>query len=412
MLRSEPTDPEPPSRPRLSSVVRTLGFVSLFADVCSEMVYPLNPVFITRVLGAPPWALGLIEGIAESTASLLKFYSGWLSDRVGRRKPLTVVGYALGALGKPLIALSTVWWHVLGARFVDRVGKGLRTAPRDALIAENTPPEQRGRAFGFHRSLDTVGAILGPLLGFFLLRYLISTPGGSDAGGATGYRILYGVAFLPGLISVLLLAAFVREKRPLSSAPGKASAGLPSLRSLTPSYRRYLLIVALFSAGNSSDTFLLLRAQQMGVGADRTLLLYALFNVVEAALGYSAGILSDRIPRKNMIAAGYGVFALVYLGFATLQGALVAWILFPIYGLYFTLTQGVQRALAADLAHPDRRATEIGVFPMVIGLLQLPASLVAGVLYSIWSSAPFYLGAVTAAVAALLLLGARIEKTS
>jgi len=350
--------------------------------------------------------VGLIEGVAESTASLLKLYSGWLSDRWGRRKPFAVAGYGLAAVSKPLIAVAGVWGHVLGARFLDRTGKGLRAAPRDALIAENCPPTQRGRAFGFHRSMDTAGAVLGPLLGYWFLH---AFPG--------QFRWLYALAFFPALVGVVLLAWFVREQSAAKigedkvvKADGvvaKKAIPLPSLQSLSglsPAYRRYLAVVAIFGICNSSDAFLLLRAQDMGVGSAQLLLLYAVFNLVEAALGYRAGRLSDRVGRRPLLIGGYAVFALVYLGFAVLQGAAAVWLLFVIYGLYYTLTQGTQKALAADLAHPDRRGTEIGIFHFLVGVAALPASLIAGWLYShVAPSAPFVVGACTATAAALLL---------
>jgi MFS family permease len=419
----------------LSPTVRALGVVSLFSDVSSEMVYPLNPGFITQVLGAPAWALGLIEGVAESTASLLKLYSGWLSDRIGRRKPFAVAGYALGAAGKPLIAVAGAWWHVLAARFVDRFGKGLRTSPRDALITENCAPEQRGRAFGFHRSMDTTGAVLGPLIGFLFLAWFARTHGANlpalhlyGAGGEGAqhpallppvfremFRSLYWLAFIPGVLGVLVLAFYVRERTTPNAqrpTPNAQRPALPSWSSLSPAYRRYLGIVALFSLGNSSDTFLILRAQSrdFGVAVEQVFLLYALFNVVEAALAYPAGRLSDQVGRRPLVVTGYLVFALVYLGFAALRGPWAVWILFVIYGFYYTLTQGVQRALAADLSHPDRRATEIGAFHMVVGLAALPASIAAGWLYDLHPATPFFLGAACAALAALMMLVTRLDK--
>jgi MFS family permease len=400
MRESEPATDRPSERP-LNRTVKALGIVSFFADVSSEMVYPLNPIFITRVLGAPAWALGLIEGIAESTASLLKLYSGWLSDRVGQRKPFAVAGYGLGAIGKPMIALSSVWWHVLAARFVDRLGKGLRTAPRDALIAENCDADQRGRAFGFHRAMDTTGAVLGPLIGYALLLWVLHGP------ERTTFPMLYWIAFVPGLIGAWVLAATVRERRQPRPVSRPAH---PSFRTLSPAFRKYLLIVGIFSLGNSSDAFLILRAQNdMGVGAANVLLLYALFNVVEAALGYPAGRLSDRMGRKPLIALGWLVFAAVYLGFAVLRGPVAAFGLFVLYGLYYTLTQGLQRAMATDLSHPDRRATEIGAFHMVVGLAALPACQMAGILYDINRALPFFLGAACALVAAIALLIARLD---
>jgi MFS family permease len=385
----------------LSPTVRALGLVSLCTDLSSEMVYPVNPVFLTKVLGAPPWAVGVVEGVAESTASLLKLYSGYLSDRMGRRKPLAVAGYGLAAFSKPLMGLAGSWGHVFLARLLDRTGKGLRATPRDALIADNVTPGQRGRAFGLHRSLDTTGAVLGPLAGWLYLR---SFP--------DHLRWLYLIAFVPAVLGVLVLLLFVREAR--KGAEGKPAAPPTfNLRGLSPAYRHYLLVVGLFGLGNSSDAFLLLRAGDQGVRPDHLLLLYALFNVVEATLGYFAGRLSDRVGRRPLIAAGYGVFALVYLGFALLHSTAAVWGLFLLYGLYYTLSQGTQKALAADLSHPDRRGAEIGAFHLLVGIAALPASLVAGWLYTrVSPAAPFLLGATTATLAAALLLLSSRQQTA
>lgn len=395
----------PAPAPGLSPTVRALGWVSLCTDLSSEMVYPLTPGFLTRVLGAPAWAVGLIEGVAESTASLLKLFSGRLSDRSGRRKPLALAGYSLGAVSKPLIAVAGSWPHVLGARFLDRVGKGLRAAPRDALIAESCPPEQRGRAFGFHRGMDTTGAVLGPLVGWLFLHFF-----------PNDLRSVYALALVPGAIGVLLMALLVREKpahkpahKPAAQVLAKPSQPRFTWRGLSGPYRRYLLIVGLFGLGNSSDAFLLLRAQDVGVAPQNALLLYAAFNMVEACLAMVAGRLSDRVGRRPLLASGYIVFALTYAGFALLDrmpspGAAV-WLLFGLYGLYSTLTQGVQKALVADLVHPARRGEETGAFHMLLGLAALPASLLAGALYSQLSpSAPFVVGTATALTAALLLM--------
>ncbi len=386
--------------------MRALGWVSLCTDISSEMVYPLTPAFLTRVLGAPAWTVGLIEGVAESTASLLKLFSGRLSDRSGRRKPLALTGYGLAAVSKPLIAVAGAWPHVLGARFLDRVGKGLRAAPRDALIAENCSAQERGRAFGFHRSMDTTGAVLGPLLGWVFLHFF---PG--------AIRNLYALAFVPAALGVLVLALVVREKaRPraqvLEKQPEQARF---TWRGLSLPYRRYLLIVGLFGLGNSSDAFLLLRAQGAGIRPEQSLLLYAAFNMVEACLAIFAGRLSDRVGRRPLLAAGYIVFALTYAGFAALDRlphpTAAVWVLFGLYGLYSTLTQGVQKALVSDLAHPARRGAETGAFHMLVGAAALPASLLAGWLYShVSPSAPFAVGAATALLAAVLLLSARLQE--
>ncbi len=397
------TEPEPGPQaapPALSPTVRALGIVSLLTDVSSEMVYPVTPALLTRVLGAPAWSVGIIEGIAESTASILKMYAGWISDAMGRRKPLTMLGYGLGALGKPLIAIAGGWGHVLGARFLDRLGKGVRSAPRDALITETTPKEARGRAFGFHRAMDTCGAVGGPLLGYLWLQ---THP--------HALRSLYWLAFIPGVLAVLALALFVRER----AKPPEERKAVPfpklTFGGLSPAYKRYLLVIALFSIGNSSDAFLILRAQDLGLTWENSLLLYAMFNTVEAAFSYKAGIVSDRVGRRPLIVAGFVAFALVYLGFALVTTVAWIWPLFVAYGIYYTLTGGVQRAFAADLAHPDRRATEIGAFHMLVGVLALPASIVAGQLYDhVSRAAPFLLGAVTAALAAGLLLASRLER--
>ena len=388
------TDPTASPEPPLSPTVKALGAVSLFTDLSSEMVYPINPLFLTTVLGASPEIVGVIEGCAESLASLLKLYSGYLSDRLGQRKPLTLWGYGLAALSKPLIGVAGSWAQVFGARLLDRTGKGLRAAPRDALIADNVPKEQRGRAFGFHRSMDTTGAVLGPLIGWLYLQFFSSN-----------LRPLYFVAFVPAVLGVAVLAFFVREKRPVLEKTVTALPPKFALSGLSAEYRRYLLAVGLFGLGNSSDAFLLLRAQGMGVAAQNLLLLYALFNTVDAVLGYTAGRWSDRVGRRPLIACGWGVFALVYLGFALLGSPGAAWALFLVYGLYYTLTQGAQKALAADLAHPERRGAEIGAFHLLIGIAALPASLVAGWLYThVSPSAPFYLGAVSALLGMAVLL--------
>lgn len=379
----------------LPATVKALGIVSLLTDCSSEMVYPVNSVML-RMLGAPASAIGLIEGLAEATASLLKLYSGTLSDRMGRRKPLTLMGYGLAAVTKPLIGLAGSWPQVLVARVLDRTGKGLRGAPRDALIADTCPKEQRGRAFGLHRSLDTTGAVLGPLLGYW---FITTHP--------TGLRNLYWLAFLPALLGVLVLWWWVREPEKSPTTAPRTAFRL-SFASLSPAYRRFLLAVGLFSLGNSSDQFLLLRAQEAGkLTPGGLLLLYALFNVVEAALGYTVGKASDRIGRRPVILVGWLVFALTYAGFAFLPerfGLPAVLGLFVLYGFYYTLTQGAQKALAADLVDPERRGEQLGAFHFLVGIAALPASLLAGALYDIKPIAPFLLGAVMALLGAVVLL--------
>jgi MFS family permease len=383
-------------KPTLPATVKALGFVSLLTDLSSEMVYPINGRLL-RMLGAPAWVIGLIEGLAESTASVLKLYSGTLSDRMGRRKPLALLGYSLAALSKPLIGAAGVWPQILFARLLDRTGKGLRGAPRDALIADVCPKEMRGRAFGLHRSLDTTGAVLGPLIGYAFLR---THP--------DGLRSLYWIAFIPALLGVLLLWVVVKETPREKSGKSDVPSPKFSLSGLSPTYKRFLLAVGVFSLGNSSDQFLLLRAQEGGkLTPESILLLYALFNMVEASLGYLVGKFSDKVGRWPLIVAGWCVFALVYLGFALLPGG-VGFVgvlgLFLLYGLYSTLTQGAQKALAADLTDPDERGRQLGIFHLVVGIGALPASLIAGALYDAVSpAAPFLLGALGALIAVFLL---------
>ncbi|NJM56284.1 MAG: MFS transporter [Synechococcales cyanobacterium RU_4_20] len=385
---------KPRNSTAINPTVRSLGWVSFFTDLSSEMVYPITPIFLTTILGAPVWIVGLIEGIAESTASLLKLYSGWLSDQVGQRKPFAIAGYGLAALSKPLIGVAVVWGQVLVARFLDRVGKGLRAAPRDALIADHCPANQRGRAFGFHRSMDTLGSLLGPLVGF---GFLLLFPG--------QFRGLYLLAFAPALVSVLVLLLRVQEPRKDRLERG-AWRSLPqfSLHNLSSSYRNYLLITLLFGLGNSSDAFLLLRAQDVGFDGSQVLLLYAVFNLIEAMLARIVGQFSDRVGRRPLLIAGYLVFSLVYLGFALVQTPGLIWLLFLGYGMYETLIHGVQKALVVDLVHPERRGAEIGTFYMLSGFVALPASLLAGFLYTrVAVAAPFLLSAALAALAALIL---------
>ncbi|MEO0704168.1 MAG: MFS transporter [Cyanobacteria bacterium J06649_5] len=370
--------------------VKALGWVSLFSDFSSKMVYPITPLFLTAVLGAPVWTVGVVEGIAESTASLLKLYSGWLSDRAGQRKPFALTGYGLGAVSKLGLALAGSWGAVLAARLLDRVGKGLRAAPRDALIAENCEPHQRGQAYGLHHSLETVGEVLGPLVGFvFLLLY------------AGNYRGVFILAFVPALVGVLVLLKWVTEPK---RGEGPRNPPKFTFQGLSPAYRQYLGVIVWFGLGNSSDAFLLVRSQDLGFSGSHLLLLYAAFNLMSVLLGLTIGRLSDRVGRKPLLMMGYGLFALVYVGFAIATSAVFIWILFIFYGLYTALTRGVQKALVADLVHAERRGAEIGTFHMLVGLAALPASLLAGFLYTqVSGGAPFYFSSVMAALAAIAL---------
>lgn len=374
----------------LPRTVWALGWVSFCSDVASEMIYPLLPLFLTRTLGAPMKAVGLIEGVAEATSSGLRLVAGWLSDRLGRRKPFVVAGYAAGAVAKPLLAAAGTWGHVLGIRFLDRFGKGLRTPPRDALLADATPPPLRGRAFGLHGSMDTWGAAAGPLLAWALLPAL----GGN-------FRLLFLLAFFPALVGVVVLLLSVREIRPMGGGrPAVAPAADPGGR-----FWRFVPVVLCFGIGNSSDAFLILRARDLGVGEGWIPLLYLVFNVIYAALALPGGTLSDRVGRRRMILVGYAVFALVYLGFARASAAWQAWPLFALYGIYYALTERIQRAFVVDLVPEAARGRAFGFYHALVGVLALPASFLAGWLWdAVAPAAPFWLGSLSAALALFLFL--------
>jgi MFS family permease len=370
-----------------------LGLTSLFTDIASEMVYPLVPFFLTAQLGASPAVLGLIEGLAESVASLLKVFSGYLSDRLRERKRLTIAGYACSALGKLLLALATGWGMVLGGRVVDRVGKGIRTAPRDALVADSADDGRHGRAFGLHRALDSVGAVIGVTLAYlFFTRY-------------TGdYRRVFLWSVVPAVIAVALLF-LVREAKGRQTAaeapPTFRWRGLPGR------LRWFLLIALLFTLGNSSNTFLLLRSKSLGYTPATVILLYLAFNATYALASYPAGWLSDHVGRKALLVSGYALYSAVYFGFAVLQPPQqdLLWGLFGLYGLYMGLTDGVEKALVTDLAPPALRATGIGLHATIVGIGLLPASLVAGQLWEhVSPAAVFYFGGAMGAIAAVGLL--------
>jgi len=378
----------------ISGNLLVAGLVSFFTDISTEMIVPVLPLFLSATLKTPIVTIGLIEGVAESTASVLRIFSGRISDRSGRRKPLAIGGYALSNLTKPLLALAGSWSHVLVIRFVDRVGKAIRTAPRDALITDSVPPAHRGFAFGFHRAMDTAGAALGPLVAFTTLTLL-----------PENYRVVFWIATIPGVLAIVIGAWFLRD-RPRSANPSAP----PSLgmRGLGPRFAVFTGIATLFSLGNSSDAFLILRARNVGMAASAIPLAYFTFNVVYAALSTPAGALSDRIGRRKVLTVGYTIFAFVYLGFALLAGQRAPWAvlaLFIVYGGYYALTEGVQRAFVADLVPEHLRATALGTFSMATGLALFPASLIAGVLWDhVGPAAPFFYGAALAGVSLLLLI--------
>jgi MFS family permease len=382
-----------PSRRRLRQLdpqVRDLGWVSLFADLSSEIVYPLFPIFVTTVLGAPVALLGLIEGIAEATASITKYPFGQAADYTGRHRPFVLGGYGLAAAGKLILALSFVWPVALTGRFVDRFGKGMRTASRDDLIAVRTKPGQQGLAFGLHRSMDTLGAVLGPLVALALVEAHVPM------------RWVFAIAVIPALLSVLVILRLVKEHR----AEPRRQAFRLSLPA-SPAFRWLLAGSLLFAAGNSSDMFILLKARDVGMTTAAVILLYVLYNVTYSAASLPLGGLSDRIGQYPVVLTGYALFAAVYLGFAAAGSGWTLAALFAVYGLYIAATEGTSKALVGRAIPEGRRASALGLYYTATGLAGFAASTVGGVLWSaVGPWATFAYGAVAAvAAAALMLLG-------
>ncbi len=388
---------EEAARPRLAPNVIALGVVSLLNDFSSEMLFPLMPLFFTVVLGGSALELGAMEGLVETVASLVKLGSGRLADSLPRRKPLVLLGYGLAGCTRPLMALATLPWQVMALRVADRTGKGLRGAPRDALIADSTDPANRGRAFGFHRAMDHLGAIAGPITALVLIPLLF----GQRALAAGDLRLIFTIAAAPAAASVLVLLLFVGE-----AARPAPVGGAMTLRALPRPFWQLLGLVALFTLGNSSDAFLLLRARDAGLTLRDLYLVWALLHLVKAGLSTPAGILSDRLPRRWFVAAGWAVYALVYLGFGAARSAVHIWLLFAAYGIYFGLAEGVERAMVADVVPKDTRGTAYGWYNAAVGIAALPASLLFGLLWQrIGPQGAFGFGAALAAVAAVLLLG-------
>lgn len=354
-----------PKTTRLPRNVRVLSAVSFFQDAASELVYPVLPLFITGTLGAPASVVGLIEGVAEGTAAVGKAISGRLADRF-RRRPMIALGYGISSAAKPLIALAGGWPLVLGARFVDRVGKGVRTSPRDALIAADTPPEIRGRAFGFHRAADTAGAVLGPLLGLALYEALDHR-----------LRPLFLVAAIPAFASVALIA-LVREHPPPQGSAATVPPPKVPLRALPPAFWRVVGPLALFGLLNFSDALIILRASELGLGFVAIVFAYALYNAVYAALSLPAGIASDRFSRRAVFVCGLVPFAIAYLGLGLAGSGGWVWVLLPVYGAYTALTDGVGKAWIADLLPTEALGTGLGLYQGLTGGCALIAGIWAG----------------------------------
>ena len=382
---------------RLPAVVWALGLASFLTDLSSEMIYPLLPVFLAGTLGAGAVSLGIIEGVAETTASVLKIVSGRWSDRVARRKPIVVAGYTLSSLARPLIGLAWAWPVVMALRFGDRVGKGVRTSPRDALIADAVPAERRGEAFGFQRSLDHAGAVCGPLVAAGLMTFL-----------GLSLRHVFLLAAVPAVACIAALVLGIRETphTPVSRAPGEQDGPL-----LGSGFRRFLAALAVFALGNSTDAFLLLRLSDAGVAAALIAVLWSAHHVVKMTAAYYGGALSDRVGRKAMVMAGWGVYTLAYLGFAVVDSEAGLIFIFLAYGLYHGFCEPSEKAWAVDLAPAAVRGAALGWYNGVTGLAALPASILFGLVWQqLGAPAAFGMGCALAGAAALLL--ARVPATA
>lgn len=380
------------SKNKLDKNVFVLGWVSLFTDISSQMIYPLLPIFLSSVLGVSTVFIGLLEGIAESTASILKVFSGWFSDRVKKRKPIIFWGYGLSTIGKPFLYLASAGWHVLLIRFVDRVGKGIRASPRDALIADSSAAEQRGRAFGIQRAMDNLGAFLGPLLAFLILPVI-----NNDVRG------LFLLSFFPGIIAVAIIFIFLKEKPHAAGQPKKIN--IFSLKQFNREFKLFIFIVAVFSLGKSSEAFLIIRAKDLGVPVVFIPMLWLVYNFVSSFVSAPLGHLSDKIGRRKTSLIGFFIYSLVYFGFAFARSPSHIWVLMAVYGLYYGLSEGVLSAYVADLVEDKSiLATAYGTYHMVIGLCAFPASFIMGLLCSRSNfSIAFSYGAVLSLLAALML---------
>lgn len=373
-----------------------LGLVSFFTDISSEMVYPLIPAFLVGTIGVSAIALGTIEGIAQSTGSLLKVFFGYFSDQTKKRKMFASFGYGISAFSKLILALASGWLMVLISRFVDRFGKGVRTAPRDALIAESANQDKKGGAFGLHRTMDTAGAIVGILIAFFILKNFSSE-----------IKTVFYWALVPAVISVLIITFFVKDKKPktLEQNEVKKEKIKLSWSALPKQLKIFLGITFIFALGNSSNLFLILKALDIGFLPLYALLLYATYNISYFLFLYPASSLSDKIGRKGLLVSGYFLYGAVYLSFAFVNIQSIYWILFAIYGIYIGLTEGVEKALVVDNSPPGLKATALGMHATVVGVTLLPASVVAGVLWQYFgASTPFYLSGLTGFISSILAL--------
>lgn len=377
--------------------VVALSVVSLLNDVSSEIVYPLMPAFLALTLGASPFAIGLIEGFAESIASILKLFSGYFSDRFGTRKVPVLIGYAFAAMTRPFLSIASSWEQVLLLRSVDRVGKGIRGAPRDAMIADAVPADERGFAFGFNRAADNLGAVVGPLAAFALVYFIASD---TENPTISEYQWVFLYASVPVVLGLVVILFFVKEKR----HEVELTKVKLSLAGFDSNFKRYLVIVAVFTLSNSSDAFLLLRAKESGISAAMIPLLWGLLHVSKVVSSLIGGNLSDKLGRKTMIISGWVVYALVYSGFAFVTSPWQCWALFIIYGVYFGLTEGVEKAFVADMVPANLRGTAYGLYNLAYGITVFPASILFGLVWSNYGASVAFIASASVSVLAMVLL--------
>lgn len=378
-------------KPKVSKNVLVMGLVSFFNDISSEMIYPLVPIFLTNVLGAPVTIVGLIEGIAESTGSVFKVVFGWISDRLQKRKSIAMLGYLFSACSKLILGMSYVWHLVLVARFSDRFGKGIRTSARDALIVESSRESKRGLSFGLHRALDTMGAVIGPLLAILFIKIFHDS-----------LHFVFYIAAIPGFIGILIFISLVKER---SKKPRASSEPILKYIKFPFSFKFFVLISCIFTIGHGSDAFLILRAQNLGFSLVQIILVYVAFNLTYALLSTPAGMVSDFLGKKKVMLLGFFLYALVYLLFGFIQHRAFLWVIFPFYGVFMALTEGVGKAYIADLVPQKNLATAYGIYQTTTGICVLLASLISGMLWHyINAQAPFIFGGIVGLTAGLMFL--------